>query len=397
MKGRIYTSQKCFHCQSPLKYIEGRGYLQCETHHEIKWTGSCIVRFGREHTKRFKTVLEAERHLTYLRVQTDNGSFDQREWARNQPLSFLSLREKFLEAKSKTGISPKQIRHINRVLDLAGKSWDTLQIKDIAEGEIDDFLSADHGIGNKTLSNWKTVLVDFWTWVVRREKRRSKLDMPEFPDIHFSMEMKTVVSVADQQAIIEEVKRISWQHNPRIWLGIKLLSIYPRVRPGELMNVKEGHLNLTENWIVFPHPKEGEPKFIHILPEHAALIKEIRDMAPAMPNVYFFRHLKSGTVYKVGKKFGPEYFNIWWKRACKNLNISGVAVYAGTIHSTVTALGKIMSPEQIKNNVTGHTSNAFQRYFLPDHNEKISATRKVAEMQGEQHVNNIKTIKSKTK
>jgi hypothetical protein len=38
-----------------------------------------------------------------------------------------------------------------------------------------------------------------------------------------------------------------------------------------------------------------------------------------------------------------------------------------------------MSPEQIKHNVTGHTSNAFQRYFLPDHNEKISATRKVAE------------------
>jgi|GEM_PF-5034045 len=39
-----------------------------------------------------------------------------------------------------------------------------------------------------------------------------------------------------------------------------------------------------------------------------------------------------------------------------------------------------MSPEQIKHNVTGHTSNAIQRYFLPDHNEKISATRMVTEM-----------------
>jgi len=55
-------------------------------------------------------------------------------------------------------------------------------------------------------------------------------------------------------------------------------------------------------------------------------------------------------------------------------------LYAGTKHSTVTALGKIMSPEQIKHNVTGHTSNAIQRYFLPDHNEKISATRMVTEM-----------------
>jgi hypothetical protein len=395
MKGRIYTSQKCFHCQSPLKYVEGRGYLQCETHHEIKWTGSCIVRFGRDHTKRFPTVLEAERHLTYLRVQTDNGSFDQREWARNQPLSFLSLREKFLEAKTRASITPKQIRHIKRVLDLAGKSWDTLQIKDIAEGEIDDFFNTDHGIGNKTLSNWKTVLHDFWMWVVRREKRRSQLEMPDFPEIHFKMEMKTIVSIDDQQTILEEVKRISWKHNPRIWLGIKLLSIYPRVRPGELLAVKEGHINLTENWIVFPQPKEKEPKFIHLLPEHAALIKEIRGMAPAMPNVYFFRHLKSNSGVNVGEKFGPKYFNIWWKKACANLNISGVAVYAGTKHSTVTALGKIMSPEQIKHNVTGHTSSAFQRYSLPDHNEKISATRKVAEMQGEKCIKQTSSRKQR--
>jgi len=152
---------------------------------------------------------------------------------------------------------------------------------------------------------------------------------------------------------------------------------------GELLNVKEGHINLTENWIIFPQPKEKEPKFIHLLPEYSVLIKEIRNMSPAMPNVFFFRHLKSGPSVTAGSKFGLHLFNKWWKRACENLNISGVTLYAGTKHSTVTALGKLMSPEQIKHNVTGHTSSAFQRYFLPDHNEKISATRKVAEMQGE--------------
>jgi hypothetical protein len=45
------------------------------------------------------------------------------------------------------------------------------------------------------------VLHDFWVWVVRREKRRSKLEMPEFHEIHFNMEMKTTVSIDDQQAI----------------------------------------------------------------------------------------------------------------------------------------------------------------------------------------------------
>jgi hypothetical protein len=57
---------------------------------------------------------------------------------------------------------------------------------------------------------------------------------------------------------------------------------------------------------------------------------------------------------------------------------------------------EIMSPEQIKHNVTGHTSNAFERYFLPDHNEKISATWKVAEMQGEQHLQEIRPMRNRS-
>lgn len=183
---------------------------------------------------------------------------------------------------------------------------------------------------------------------------------------------------------MEEVRRLTYSENPRIWLGVKLLSLYPRVRLGELRNVKEGHINLQENWIVFPHPKEGEPKFIHLLPEHAAIIKELRDMEPAMPGMFFFRHLKPIKGLKAGSQIGPKYFNVWWKRACENLGVDGVTLYPGTKHSTVTALGKIMTPEQIKHNVTGHTSDAFERYFLPDHHQNIAATRKVAEMQGEQ-------------
>lgn len=37
-----------------------------------------------------------------------------------------------------------------------------MQIKEIAEGEIDDFFGIDHGISKKTLANWKNTLHDFW-------------------------------------------------------------------------------------------------------------------------------------------------------------------------------------------------------------------------------------------
>ncbi len=257
MKGGIYTTQKCYECGKNLKYVEGNGILQCMEHPQYIWTKDCRVKFDQEHFKRFPTVLDAEKHLTYLRGQVNHGTYDSRDWRKDEPLSFRSQRERFVLSKKKGAISPKQIRHITYVLKKAGKNWDRLSIKDIAEGEIEDFFDEDHGIGNKTQSNWKSVLTDFWAWVVRRERRKSKIEMPEFPDIKFKMEKRMVVSMEDQADIIKELKRISWDINLRIWLGIWLMSWYPKVRPGEMRNVLEGHINLSDKWIVFPDPRKG--------------------------------------------------------------------------------------------------------------------------------------------
>ncbi len=127
-----------------------------------------------------------------------------------------------------------------------------------------------------TLSNWKSVLTDFWTWLVR---------------------------------------------------------------PGELRNVQEGHINLQEKWIVFPQPRKRDPKFIHLLPQHCELIQSIWPPR-ALPHIYFFRHLTSRSGIRAGDRFGQKYLKPWWDRACKNLGITGVDLYGGTKHSTVTALGK---------------------------------------------------------
>lgn len=404
MKGSIYTRQKCFLCQNSgkngiLKYIEGRGVLQCPEHPEMIWTGACEVRFGREHSKRFKSVHAAERHLNHIRVQTDKGDFDQREWAKEQPLSFLTLREKFVEFKKTQAITSKQIRHIESVLSKAGETWDLLQIKDIREPEIDDFFIKISNRSSKTRSNYKTVLHDFWSWVVRRESRRARIEMPIFPDISYKLGWRTIVSMEDQAKILIELWDISKNENPRIWLGIKLLSLFPKVRPGEMRDVKEGHINITDGWIFYPDPKEGDKgKFIHLAPEDCQLIEGIKNMVPpALPDTFFFRHLKSKKGIKAGRRFGPKYFKIWWDKACKNLGIEGVDLYGGTKHSTVTALGQIMTPEQIQRGATGHASDAFKRYMLPDVNEARQARQAVAEIQnkGAKHPLNILDLKNK--
>lgn len=140
-----------------------------------------------------------------------------------------------------------------------------------------------------------------------------------------------------------------------------------------------------------PGPKEGVPKYISLLPEHIETIQEIWDMAPsALPDVPFFRHIVSRSGVKAGVKFGPKYFNKYWNYACKNLGISGVSVSPGVRHSTVTALGQVLTPEQIQHDITGHVSNAFKRYFLPDAERAKQATRQINKIRKEKSTTIIK-------
>jgi integrase len=367
-----------------------------------------ISQLNQKHTKRFRSVVEAERHLNFLRVQTDSGDYDELDYQKAQPLSFKTLREKYVLARSRDQISQKTIHDTEVVLKrvggfkdmMSGKKWDDMNIKDITEAEIDDFFQADHDhrgngpagketkqVSNKTLDNWKNLLFRFWTWVVRREKHKSRLVMPEFPTITYKLKRKKLVRIGDQQAIMDELKRITWDRNPRVWLAVRLMAWYPRIRPGEMVRVLEGDINITDGYVLCRNPKEGDDKTVHLLPEHIEIIREIWGMAPksiGMERVLFFRHLKSWGKAKAGAKFQPGYLNRWWKKSCTNLGIEGVSVYPGVKHSTVTALGANgMQKADIQQFVTGHTSRSFNRYFLPGRDQDLFASRKVAEMQNQ--------------
>lgn len=291
MKGTIYSSQKCPVCGGAFKFDENRRGLFCQDHPDQRATKGFFVRFGREHTKRFANDFEAAlRHLTGLRFKTDEGTFDIRDYQKTTPLAFSTLVQNYLNYKERSNVSLKTMQHIKHVLSLAENDWGNTNIKELGEGEIEDFLFKDFGISDKTRHNYKSVLSAFWTWVVRREKRKSRLEMPVFPDIGYELGWRNITDVETQQAIVEEVKLISYDLNPRIWLGVMLLTVYSKIRPGELIDIQEGHINTSENWIVIPHPKERKPKFIHLLPEHSELIDEIWE-PKGMPQMYFFRHL----------------------------------------------------------------------------------------------------------
>ncbi|MFY9943175.1 MAG: hypothetical protein WAK57_13450, partial [Desulfobacterales bacterium] len=88
---------------------------------------------------------------------------------------------------------------------------------------------------------------------------------------------------------------------------------------------------------------------------------------------------------EIGEQFGPKYFKKWWDKACENLGIKGVDLYGGTKHSTATALGEFLTPEEIKRGGTGSSTNrAFERYFQPRRNESAKVVSTIKELQKKQ-------------
>jgi len=315
-----------------------------------------IVRFGRI-SKTFKYIEQAERFLTGIRYETDRGTFDPRDYRKDKPLAFNNLAIKWLEHKKKI-VKPKHYANLKRYMGYAINAWQNDNVKTIGYGEIEDLLYSNN-LSDKTRLNFKSCLHDFWTWL-RKRKILILSQLPEWPEIPYELGLRNIINLDTQQIIMDKIFDLSHHLDPKIWLGINFLRTYISVRPGELLAVKEGEIQKDQGTIIIPHPKEKKPKMIYLLDDD---IERLKEFPSSLPGLYFFRHPKGVKGAVAGRPYGPKYFYVWWKRACKELKIDGVDLYGGTRHSTVTALSQYMTPEQIRAGTMHSTNKAFERYF----------------------------------
>ena len=197
----------------------------------------------------------------------------------------------------------------------------------------------------------------------------------------FELGWRNTVTKEVQEQIIEEVRRLSYDVNPKIWIGVKWLATYISIRPSELIHIKEGDFDLSLGVVNVRFNKENKPKVVPLLDED---VKLIRSFPPALPHLYFFRHGKRKGVH-VSKRFrfGKDYLWKWWRMACNNLSIKGVDLYGGTRHSSVKALRERFTPEQIKRATMHHTNKAFERYYqveLEDSRKVYAGTKQPAQV-----------------
>ena len=352
MKGGIYTREKCPICGS--SFVDTGKSLVCPNHKNIS-AKTMFIRFGsvfRNHSSYEK----ASRELTGYRFKTDEHTFDERDYRRDNPLGFINMSNKFLES-----VKPKTAKNMKPHIDHAQAKFENRNVKDLRCGDFEDLINA-LSLSDKTKHNIISTLKVFYRWMLRREEITS---IPEFPEVKFVLGYRNTVSKEVQNQIIGEVKRIA---PVKVYLGIKWLATYFSIRPAEMINLKEGDIDIGNAYLYFPHPKERKYKSVPILPEDVIILQSFNFSVPAIP---FFRHDGGIKGTRKNEPYGEKYFYKWWVKACSNLNIEGVDLYGGTRHSTVRAKRKDFTPEQLKEAAMSKTNKAFERYYGEANDEQI--------------------------
>jgi integrase len=357
MVGGIYSDQRCPICNGKFAEDHKREGLFCQKHPEQRAHGRFRVRFGRQILKRFPSYDAARRFRGGLQFEVDAGKFDVRDYQQDRPLGFGNLYDQYLTHKRKI-ISHKHWNNLRNYGGRAVKAWGNRNIKEIGYAEIEDFLWA-QDVSDTTKAKMRSVLHDFWHWL-RKRRVITHQQVPDFPEISFELAFRKLVDKETQGSILDEIHRLSYDINPKIWLGVKWLSTYISIRPGELLAITEDQIDREQGVLFVTTTKEKRPKIVPLIDEDI----EIAGQFPqGLPGIRFFRHVPGLSGIQAGAPFGPRYLYKWWKRACANLGIVGVDLYGGTRHSTACALTEFCSPEEIKH-ATMHTTNkAFERYF----------------------------------
>jgi len=279
MKGSIHSDQTCPLCGGRFRSFEPQG-LWCPDHPEQR-PSRFTVRFGRI-TRRFNSYQAAFQFLTGLRFEAGRGSFDLRDYqVQDKPLSFVNLAAQWLALKKRT-VRPGTYRNLRSYLERAAAAWGQANIKNIGYGQIEDLIFS-LPVSAKTRHNFCAALKEFWSWLERREN----IKPPRFPEISFNLEYRRTVDLETQECVLSEIHRLSYNLNPKIWLGIKWLCTYISIRPGEMLSLKEENLDRARGLILIPHPKEGEAKVVPMLDGDRDLLRE---QPHGLPGLAFFRH-----------------------------------------------------------------------------------------------------------
>ncbi len=376
MDGGIYTRQKCSKCGENLKHDERRKGCFCKDHPDQRAT-SFIVKFPGGIYQRYQSYDKATQSLNYLRHEKGirKNLFNPDDYRSIKPNSFNALKDKYLARKKDRATYKKIVRYIERASEYFGP----MNVREITGADIEDYIYSIPGISEKTRFNHMTQLRDFWKWCLARGNIITLAEMPAFPEIVYTLGYRKITDWENQEKVISKVRELSYNINPKIWLGIDMLATYTALRPDDLRRINESSLD-ENGWLVIHNPTKRKNKFktIKLHPDHVHEWKSLKAKYPALPGAPFFRHTKGISGCTANESFGDKYFYKWWNRAASEIGLKDVPLYPGTKHTTATETAKMLGTDKARI-ASGLTNKAFDRYCQVENEgsfEVVTAIRK---------------------
>ena len=374
MKGGIYSEERCPKCMENPPNPMPRGYgrlkdnkvdgLQCPFHPEQRATKFRVIFEGLH--RRVDRYHDAKDLLDGWRWEKRQDKFNKKDYLTSNPLGFQVLGEKFLAVK-KLDLRPEGYRRYRYHYLTCAEDLGNVPVTQINYGVLEDLKIKLLGrLAPKTVNDTFGFLKTFLSWCVDRGEINH---LPRFPKLSKKMGKRKILDKPTQAAVVEKVYEMYWNHAPRACIGIELLCTYPKIRPAELRQVQEKHIDLKNLTITIPSPKEDvDPKDVDILQEHAELI---RSLPRGFPEMYFLRYDYPVKGRRVGDRFGRDYLYHVWRRACEALGVKGVPLYPGTKHTTISDWARKYSEARIQQ-AAGVLSDAIRRYTVLGREDCVS-------------------------
>ncbi len=351
----LYSRQKCTKCAATLVYMPFLRGVFCPKHPKMKATSDFYVHFHGQR-KSFAGFLEAENYLLELKRKVENGIS---LGVADNPFSRLSaawLQEKKLE------VGKSHYENLERYINMYSDKFGDYDVMDIKRKMIHEFLYSFNGrFSSKTLDHMRNCLKSLYRWMLINEII-DRLPFFDLPVIKIIENKRKIVDKSVQCDIIRHLKKISNDINPRIWVGVYMLAVYISVRPGALRLIRNGDIDFERGFLVLraENCKEKKQREVPLVPDDLGLM---RQYVVGGDDDYYFRHVVPRSGVAEGEIFGRKYLWKWWGKACSELGVTGVDLYGGTRHTSITALGLILSPEQVRGGSMHSTSKSFLKYF----------------------------------
>jgi len=379
MKGGIYSTEKCSICGQKLR-DNRKDAVTCAKHPDQRAKRLRVYFQGV--SRRFSNYEQAGKFLSGLRHKSDENIFDASDYKAANPHGFANQVEKFLSIKKRT-MKPKGFSSYRSKLAHAVAYFENTNVKSIQFAQWEDFFHSLE-LNPRTVHHVRCTLKTFYRWLVKR-KVLNLWEVPEFPVIKYQMALKKTVSKEDQLRGLEALFADTWSTNPRIYLAVAIMCSTPEIRPGELRQCNEEHLD-RESWILtIPNTKEGREKRFELHPLHISLFKKLTRGFPQMP---LFRYESSTGGQPVGVRFGHHVLNETLVRSLEKIGIQGVSLYPFCKHSTLQHIDEEFGFDEAVL-MAGHMVSATTKMYLGKRSGRKRTLRAIATRGQEAIVSNV--------